>query len=164
MSKMETMYGANRPSTLINGTRWVLNFLKEGPTQSIIEADDAITWYDSLSRLGRTRCRRARKQLACTLSQQRFALHLRSAPKFRKIWLFACAIRAKWFPWVTNRRIRHTLWTVALALHFLALDRLQGCCWAPNREGDLGSCRALSSRSMSLFECSQRVLQRCFVI
>jgi len=79
-----------------------------------IEADDAITWYDSLSRLERTRCRRARKHLPCTLSQQRFAHHLRSAPKFRTFWLFACAIRAKWFPWVTNRRIRHTLWTVAL--------------------------------------------------
>jgi len=62
-----------------------------------IEADDVITWYASLSRFGRTRCRRARKQLACTLSQQHtiFAPHLRSAPKFRKFWLFACAIRAK---------------------------------------------------------------------
>ena len=45
-----------------------------------------------------------------------------------------------------------------------ALDRLQRCCWAPNTEGDLGSCRELSSRSISLFECSQRVLQRCFTL
>lgn len=43
-------------------------------------------------------------------------------------------------------------------------DPLLMCCSAPNTEGDLGSCRALSSRSVSLFECSQRVLQRCFTL
>jgi len=49
-----------------------------------IEADDAITWKHSLSRFGRTRCRRARSSWHALFHNSVFALRLWSAPKFRK--------------------------------------------------------------------------------
>ena len=41
-----------------------------------IEADDAITWYHSLSRFGSTRCRRARKLVPCRLFSPLDFFHL----------------------------------------------------------------------------------------
>jgi hypothetical protein len=66
----------------------------------------------------------------------------------------------------TRRRSIRIVWLGCLAASSSIVARLLrgDAAGRQNTEGDLGLGRALSSRSISLFECSQRVLQRWFVI
>ena len=70
-----------------------------------IGSDHAIKWYHSLSRFGRTRCRRAVQVLPCQLCHHVFAI----SDLAQKVVTICLCDEGTWFPWVINNRLRHWL-------------------------------------------------------
>ena len=70
-----------------------------------IGSDHAIKWYHSLSRFGRTRCRRAVQVLPCQLCHHVFAI----SDLAQNVVTICMCDEGTWFPWVINHRLRHWL-------------------------------------------------------
>ena len=67
-----------------------------------IGSDHAIKWYHSLSRFGRTRCRRAVQVLPCQLCHHVFAF----SDLAQNVVTICMCDEGTWFPWVINHRLR----------------------------------------------------------